>query len=310
MGLEDLPVGNRPQPKDHKLLLRFRVLQRIGSSGMAEVFKALDEIDEVHVAFKRFLPEILRDEEVVSIISDEAEKARQLQHPAICAIRAVGRAGKSLFIASELVSGCDLQELIERMRAEAISMPIPVALHIAVEVCSAIDHAHQQGVLHQNLVPRNIRVSDNGLVKVTDFGTGRAAGFLLEGKTRILKQRYGYMSPEQVRGSSIDHRSDIFALGSVLYELVTGEPAFLAQNELATLDRVRRGEVEPPSVRRAEVPFGLEAAILCALAPLPQDRWDSASHLLDELERLRDELSAHLTSEDLGAWLAGACAPC
>lgn len=306
MALESQTVGFRPQSADNKLLLRFRVLQRIGRSGMAEVFTALDEIEGVYVAFKRFLPEIVRDEEVMSIVLDEAEQGKNLSHQAICAVRAWGRAGKTQFIASELAAGRDLQQLIEQHSTKDARLPIAVALHIGIEVCSALDYAHQLGRLHQNLVPRNIRITDDGLVKVTDFGIGRAANYLLEGRTRILKRRYGYMSPEMVRGNDVDHRSDIFALGSDLYELLTGVPAFVGPNELALLDRVRRGQTEPLHRHREDIPEALQSVVMRALEPRRHARWETAEQMLGALEELRRAHCPDFGERELAAWLESA----
>lgn len=278
------------------------MLERIGSGPMAEVWQAREAGHEGSepVALKRFVPEVVRDEEVLSILFDEAMVAQALDHENICAFFELGHVKDDHFFITELVPGFDLSELSTTLKAPA---PIGPALRIARQLCRALDAGHRAGAVHGNLAPTNVRVRPDGRVVVTDFCIGRAAHFLLEGKTRALKRRYGYMAPEQVRGNPGDQRSDIFALGALLYELLTGAPAFRGANELATLDLVRRGELVPPRQRRPELPATLEDLLLGALAPDPADRPPSARQLQATLAELDADLGPGTTDEALADWL-------
>src|SRR5438105_11988709 len=193
----------------------------------------------------------------------------------------------------EYISGRDLRQLMERFRKRQQPMPLPQACLIVAEVCEALDHAHRKrdaqgralGIVHRDVSPQNVLVSFDGEVKLIDFGIAKAESRLQNTQAGILKGKFSYMSPEQVQGLPVDGRSDIFACGILLWELVCGEKLFTGESDYAVLDKVRMGLVPPPRSRNPLVPPGLEKVILKALATDPGRRYQTASELHDELVR-------------------------
>lgn len=304
--------------ESHTHIGSYKVLERLGAGGMAEVFAARapgPDLLGTLVAVKRIRPEITRDVEATSILFDEALKAQRLRHPAICEILELGQVGESHFIAMELLQGWNLGQLCLRLRGAGRKLPVAAAIRVALEISRALDHAHRAelpgehaaGVIHWDLIPQNVFVTFGGAVKVCDFAIGRAAAFLLHGRTRVLSRGFGYLAPEQVRGQAVDRRADLFSLGAILYELLTGERAFRCENDLATLDKIRRGDLAPPSGLRPEISPELDRLVAGALAADPGGRPGSAC----ELGRALRCCLAGLDQEpgDLASWLAGAFGP-
>jgi eukaryotic-like serine/threonine-protein kinase len=316
-------LSNHTEPvfqwsEGHTFIGGYRVLEQLGAGGMAEVFAARasgTDLVGTLVAIKRIRPEITQDEEAISILFDEALKAQRLTHPAICEILELGHVGESHFIAMELLRGWNLEQLGARLRGAGRRLPMVAAIHVALEICGALDHAHRAdlpgettaGVIHWGLIPQNVFVTFCGDVKVCDFAIGRAVASLLHGRTRILKRGYGYLAPEQVRGQAVDRRADLFSLGAILYELLTGERAFRGENDLATLDKIRRGELAPPSALRPEVSPELDRVVAAALAVDPGGRHASARELGRALHCCLAGLDE--APGDLESWLAEAFGP-
>lgn len=307
----------RPRSSNPKTLGSYRLLERLGEGGLGEVFVAMSSADGTGeggelVAIKRVFPEIAQDEEVLSILFEEASSAQKLRHPNISEIVELGHVGVSHFIVAEYVSGQNLEQLQSTLFHSGRVMPISAALFIIAEASSALDFAQrlahhrdapEMGLLHHDLIPQNVLVSYGGDVKVTDFSVGRSVNFLLQGRTRILKRRYGYMPPEQIRGQTVDHRSDLFSLGVLLYELLTGTRAFRGENDLTTLDRVRRGDVVSPSAIRPDISIELERVVLQALASEPDERFQLARDLRRALIRCLSKESPSYTARDLASWM-------
>jgi serine/threonine-protein kinase len=269
---------------------KYLLAERIDVGGMAEVFLARGQ-DGRPVAVKRLLPGYADDREIVTMFLDEARIAVQLDHPSIVQVRDLGRVGESYYIAMEYVAGTDLFELQARLRERGRRLPIPLAAHVAVRICAALDHAHRRrdaagrslGVVHRDVSPQNVLLSFEGEVKLIDFGIARAAHRARPGEERVLRGKLGYMSPEMARGLPVDRRSDVFAAGTVLHEMLTGERLFTGGPELAVLERVRNAEVPPPSLRNPAVPARLEKAVMRALAREVEDRTPWASDLARDL---------------------------
>jgi serine/threonine protein kinase len=298
-------------PEDLSRIGGYTLLERLGVGGMAEVFLARAPGPERPgrlVAIKRILPEITRDQEVIGILFEEALKAQRLVHPNICEILELGQIGESHFIAMEHLRGWSLAQLGTRLHRAELEVPVAAALRVAVEICRALDHAHradlpgepEPGVVHRGLTPRNVFVDCRGGVKVTDFCIGRAAASLLHGRARVLKRGFGFAAPEQVLGHAVDRRADLFSLGAILYELLTGERAFHGENDLVTLDRIRRGDLVPPSRLRPGLPVEVDRIVARALAGDPGDRYGWARDLERDLRRCLAELGP----TDVARWLA------
>src|SRR3954468_11819144 len=293
---------------------KYTLLERINVGGMAEVFKAKAfgvEGFERLVAVKRILPNIAEDEEFITMFIDEAKIAVQLQHANIAQIFDLGKVDDSYFIALEYVNGRDLRSIFDRMRSRGEALPIALACHVMMQVCEGLDYAHNkrdgQGrelhLIHRDISPQNVLIGYDGEVKLIDFGIAKAAGKASTTKAGILKGKFGYMSPEQVRGLPIDKRSDIFAVGIVLYELLTGERLFVGETDFSTLEKVRNVEIVPPSSYNNKIPQELERLMMKALARDTEDRYSNAIDLHDDLQSFLYSIGEFYSRKDLAGWM-------
>jgi eukaryotic-like serine/threonine-protein kinase len=293
---------------------KYYLLERINVGGMAEVFKAKTfgvEGFERLLAVKRILPNIAEDEEFITMFIDEAKIAVQLQHANIAQIFDLGKVDESYFIALEYVNGRDLRSIFDRMRSRGESLPIAMACWVMMQICEGLDYAHNkrdgQGrelhLIHRDISPQNVLIGYDGEVKLIDFGIAKAAGKASTTQAGILKGKFGYMSPEQVRGLPIDKRSDIFAVGIVLYELLTGERLFVGETDFSTLEKVRNVEIVPPSSYNKKIPAELERLMLKALARDPEDRYSNAIDLHDDLQSFLYSIGEFYSRKDLAGWM-------
>src|SRR4051812_7997775 len=293
---------------------KYYLLERINVGGMAEVFKAKTfgvEGFERLLAVKRILPNIAEDEEFIAMFIDEAKIAVKLQHANIAQIFYLGKVDDSFFIALEYVHGRDLRSIFDRMRNRAESLPISMACYVTMQVCEGLDYAHNKrdaqgrelNLVHRDISPQNVLIGYEGEVKLIDFGIAKAAGKASKTQAGILKGKFGYMSPEQVRGLPIDKRSDIFAVGIVLYELLTGERLFIGESDFSTLEKVRNVEIQPPSSYNKKIPDELERIVLKALAKDPEDRYQNAIDLHDDLQAFLHTIGGFYSRKDLAAWM-------
>lgn len=274
---------------------KYLLLERINIGGMAEVFRAKTfgvEGFERIVAIKRILPNLVEDEEFVTMFIDEARIAVQLNHPSIAQIYELGKHGDHYYIAMEFLASRDLRLILDRLKEQERIMPISQAAFIATKICEALDYAHRKrdpggtpmNIIHRDVSPQNILVSFEGDVKMIDFGIAKAANRASKTQVGVLKGKFAYMSPEQVRGLPIDRRSDVFAVGIVLYEMLTGERLFIAESDFSTLQKVRDAVVETPTRFNQNIPSELEHIILRALAREVVDRFQWASELSEALQ--------------------------
>src|SRR5262245_28799380 len=242
---------------------------------------------------------------------DEAKIAVQLNHANIAQIFDLGVVDGSYFIALEHVHGRDLRAIFERCRAKAEPMPVAQACFVVMKMCEGLDYAHnkrdaaghEMNLVHRDVSPQNVLVSFEGEVKIIDFGIAKAAGKVGKTQAGILKGKFGYMSPEQVRGLPIDRRSDIFSTGIVLYELLTNERLFVGETDFSTLEKVRNVEILPPSTYNRKIPDELERIVLNALARDMDDRYSNAIDLHDELQAFVYTAGEFYSRKDLAAWM-------
>ena len=276
---------------------RYQLLERIASGGMADVFKARmvgEEGFEKIVAIKRILPHLATNEGFITMFVDEAKLAAQLTHNNIIQIFELGKVDAWHYIAMEYVDGKDLRSIVKMGRDRAFPLPDALALFIAARIASALDYAHRRvapdgrelHLVHRDVSPQNILISSEGDIKLCDFGVAKAATKVGTTISGALKGKLQYMSPEQAWGKGIDRRSDIFSLGAVLFEMLTGHQLFEGENDLAVLDRVRAAEVVAPSTLAPEIPPEIDAIVRKALAREPQNRYENASDLEKELSSL------------------------
>jgi len=273
---------------------RYRLLERLGVGGMAEVFLAREPAGGL-VAVKRLLPTAAEERELVELFLAEARLGSALQHRAIVRVLEAGREETGWYLALEWVAGRDLLALQARLAGRAERLAPALAAFVAGEVCGALDHAHRApgadgrplGLVHRDVSPRNVLCSWEGAVKLADFGIAGAGG-PASGAGRGLRGPTRYLSPEQAGGGPVGPRSDVFSLGAVLHELLTGQRFQGA------------AEAGPPSRSNPAVPPGLDAVVLGALARDPEARTPSAAHLAGALRPFADREGARSLARLLG----------
>ncbi len=293
---------------------KYLLLDRVNVGGMAEVFKAKAfgvEGFERLVAVKRILPSIAEDADFIEMFIDEAKIAVQLTHANIAQIFDLGRVSESYFIALEYVHGKDLRTIFDRARKRGEPLPVPMACFNIMKVCEGLAYAHDKKdatgrdlhLVHRDVSPQNVLISYDGEVKLIDFGIAKAAGKASKTQAGILKGKFGYMSPEQVRGLPLDRRSDVFAVGIVLYELLTGERLFVGETDFSTLEKVRNVEIMPPSTYNRRIPDELEQIVLKALSKDVDDRYQTAMDLHDDLQSFMYTSGNFFARKDLAAYM-------
>jgi len=288
---------------------RYRLVELLGQGGMATIFRAHDNQLNRDVAVKLLRPEYGRDPDFGSRFRQEAQNAASLNHPNIVSVYDYGQDAAGPFIVMELVEGEDLATIIRRSGA----LPPRQAARIVAEAARALQAAHANGIVHRDVKPGNILISRIGTVKVTDFGIARAvaeAQMTLPGTTLGSVH---YFSPEQARGEQATSASDIFSLGIVLYELLTGRRPWEGDSAAAVAMARLAGPVPDPTTVRAGIPPDLAAIDRRALATEPVDRWGSAANLAAALEAFLSgaaipELGAIGGATTVGGGAAGAAA--
>ena len=254
---------------------------------MAEVFLAVQsglQGFEKYLAIKRIRPHLCGEEAFVRMFLNEAKLAAQLQHPNVVQIFDLGRIGESYFIAMEYISGRDMSRVVPRAEKLGIQFPIEYALAVANSVLDGLSYAHAKTdafgkpltIVHRDITPENIMVGWNGNVKILDFGIAKATSQTDQTRAGEIKGKLSYMSPEQAMGKTLDERSDVFSLGIVLYEWITGYRMFTGENEMAILKSIIEGKIYPPSYFREDVPESLEEILMKALAKDRDERYQSA----------------------------------
>jgi eukaryotic-like serine/threonine-protein kinase len=263
---------------------RYRLEARIGSGGMAEVYRGLDPVLNRTVAIKTLLPQFARDAGFVQRFRREAQAAARLNHPNIVGVYDSGADDSTPWIVMEFVEGRTLAEFLAGGRK-----PAPMqAAEIAGRIAEALSAAHAQGVIHRDVKPGNVMVTRDGVVKVMDFGIARMIGTdATAPQTSAVMGTASYLSPEQAQGGPVDARSDIYSLGVVLYELLTGRPPFTGESPVAIAwKQVNENPVPPSSINR-EVPPALDAVVMKALSKNPANRYQTAQEMAQDLERMR-----------------------
>jgi serine/threonine protein kinase len=308
--------GSAPRAKR---LGRYEVLGHLAHGGMAELLLARAtglEGFARHVVVKRIHPEQARDERYVAMFLDEARLAASLHHHNIVQVHDVGEDDGEYFLAMEYVHGKDVREILRHLALAGAQPPLEHVLAIATAVASGLHHAHEMlgpdrrplDIIHRDVSPANILVGYDGNVKIVDFGIARsrrdeARMRRLVTQSGQLKGKVAYLSPEQCRGQHLDRRSDIFALGIVMFELVTVRRLFRAEGDFAKMQQIVSGEIIPPSQFRADMPRELEAIIVKCLALDPASRYQTADELRVALDAFAIASGMRTSATALGDYM-------
>ncbi|HWN41321.1 MAG TPA: protein kinase, partial [Thermoanaerobaculia bacterium] len=293
---------------------QYTLLEKIAAGGMAEVWKARMrgvEGFQKTVAIKKILPHMTDNSEFVGMFIDEAKLAAQLSHPNIVHIYDLGKIGRDYYIAMEYVEGKDLRSLMNAGRRKGVQMPLGLALFIAARLASALDYAHRKrdfedremGLVHRDVSPQNVLLSLEGDVKLCDFGIAKAVSKAGQTQMGALKGKLQYMSPEQAWGRAVDARSDLFSLGSVLYEMLTGDRLFTGDTEISVLESVRQGQIRSTRQTDPSIPVEVDEIVARALAYDPQSRFASAGEMKQKIELVLHSLGLSPDPTDLAAWV-------
>jgi eukaryotic-like serine/threonine-protein kinase len=269
---------------------RYLVERLLGSGGMAQVYLVHDEVLDRQVALKILRDQYAEDEEFVQRFRREARSAASLSHPNIVSIYDQGRSEEgAYYIAMEYVPGGTLKERIRR----EVALTPGAAAGVALQIADALSEAHEKGVIHRDIKPQNVLVTEKGDVKVTDFGIARAAASASSGATATgtVLGTVDYMSPEQARAESVGTQSDLYSLGVVLYEMLTGTLPYEAESPIGTAMKHATEPTRSPREVNPSIPEPLAILTTKLLAKDPEDRYASAAALSEDLERVRSSLS-------------------
>ncbi len=293
---------------------RYELLKRLAVGGMAELYLARStgiEGFEKLVALKRILPQYATNDEFVNMFLDEARLSATLQHANIAQVYDIGQTPEGLFFTMEYVHGKDVRDLLKRSVRRAQPIPLAHSLSIIAGAAAGLHAAHEKhgpdgrplGVVHRDVSPANVLVSYDGCVKLIDFGVAKAARNNSQTRVGTLKGKIAYMAPEQCLGEPVDRRSDLFALGIVLYELTCGRRLFQGETEFAIMKRIVGEDAPPPSQVCADYPPGLEAIVRKALARDPAARYQNAQDLQLAIESFARLHGLVLSAVRLGGYM-------
>jgi serine/threonine-protein kinase len=273
---------------------RYQVIERIDAGGMAEVFKAnstsLQGFQKL-VAIKRVLPSLTKNERFIRMFLDEAKVSLHLSHTNCVQVFDLGIAEGAYFIVMEFVDGTNLKNIIEELRKRNEQLPVEQVVYITIEICRGLAHAHGKrdhegrplDIVHRDISPPNILVSREGEVKITDFGLAKAKSQVETTDPGVVKGKFGYLSPEAAHGEAVDARTDIFAVGILIWEMLAGRRLFLGKTDYDTLKQVQQANVQSITDLRADVPHQLDHIILRALARDPRQRYQTVRELGQDL---------------------------
>lgn len=262
---------------------RYEILELIGTGGMAVVYKARCHRLNRLVAIKILKDEYTQDAEFRRRFHAESQAVAMLNHPNIVSVYDVSTDGDADYIVMELVDGITLKQYMER-RGGYLNWK--ESLHFAMQIAKALEHAHNQGIVHRDIKPHNVMILKNGSAKVTDFGIAR----IMSSQNTLTREALGsvhYISPEQAKGGRVDNRSDLYSLGVVMYEMLTGRPPYDGESPVAVALQHINGNAPMPSTLNPNIPGGLEQIIMRAMSADPAQRYASASAMLYDLEEFR-----------------------
>jgi len=284
----------------------YKIIEKLGAGGMGQVYKAKDTKLDRFVALKFLTSDLIQDPEAKERFIHEAKAASALDHPNICGIHAIEEFEGQQFIDMEFVEGRTIGALLKDKELSLKSV-----LEIAIQIGEGLNAAHKKGVVHRDLKPDNIMLTAEGVVKITDFGLAKLIGASKLTKSHSTLGTFFYMSPEQAQGTEIDHRSDIFSSGAVLYEMVTGRRPFRGEHEAAIIYSLLNDTLEPLARYKANVPYELQRVVDKALTKDKSLRYQHVDEMTADLRRVQQEESrnvATVAKKPKAAWIVAACA--
>ena len=261
---------------------RYELLEKIGDGGMAVVYKGKDRLLNRYIAIKILRPEFTKDSTFVENFKRESQAAAGLTHPNIVGVYDVGREGNINYIVMELIEGRTLNDII----AEEAPMDYKRVIDITKQVAAALKVAHKNKIIHRDVKPHNIMITNDGVVKLADFGIARAVNDATLSTGSKIVGSVHYFSPEQARGNYVDERSDIYSLGIVMYEMLTGQVPFDGDNPVTVALKHINEEITPPSELVSGIPPALERAVMKATNKYQTNRYNSAEELIEELDNI------------------------
>ncbi|MEN0064663.1 MAG: serine/threonine-protein kinase [Myxococcota bacterium] len=299
---------------------KYQILERIATGATAEIYKArLEGVGGFQRTFaiKRILPNLSRNEEYVGMLVEEAKVAGLLSHANIVQIVDLGQVDGMWYIAMEYVDGRDLGAVLDRSQRKGTRLPVPHCVFVTLELLKGLEYAHTRevmkggrpvslNIIHRDITPPNVLLSFQGEVKLTDFGIARASLKAMGTVNGIMKGRYDYMSPEQASGApDLDQRSDLFSVGALLYEMLTGQHPFRGASEQETIARIKAGTYLPVSQLRPDVPASLERVIEKALVTDRSKRYGTATDFKEALDKFFHESGFIFTHTTLASYVQG-----
>lgn len=290
---------------------RYRPLFKLDSGGMAEVYVAEAESMagfKKKVAIKRILPELLKDDKFIRMFLDEARLSLHLNHANIVQVFDIGKSSSTYFIVMEFVEGPNLKSILQYFSRKRVLMPVHLVVWLLNEILKGLDYAHSLrdpetgrtlGIVHRDISPPNILMSWNGEVKLTDFGLAKATTQLESTDPGVVKGKFSYLSPEAASGQDVDQRADIFAVGILGYEMLTGRRLFLGESDYQTVEQVRRAKIPSIIGQNAEVTPELEQILLRSLHVDPAQRYQEARDFADDLLAFLFSRSLKVSARDV-----------
>ncbi|MDB4995323.1 MAG: Serine/threonine protein kinase [Myxococcaceae bacterium] len=296
---------------------RYRVVEKLESGGMAEVFRAESEGLQgfkKQVAIKRVLPHLSEKKKFISMFLDEARLSAHLSHSNCVQVFDIGVGDNAYFIVMEFVDGANLKAIAESLRKAGRDFPVEAAIFIAHEICKGLSYAHElkdpQGndlfIVHRDMSPPNVLVTKYGEIKIVDFGLAKANSQLERSEPGIIKGKFSYLSPEAALGQDVDARTDIFAVGIILWELLCGQRLFLGETDFQTVKKVQQAVIPPVSQFNKKVAPELEKIVNKTLARDPKDRYQTARDLGRDLAKYMFALAKPVSSFEIESLVQGA----
>jgi serine/threonine protein kinase len=292
---------------------RYHVVSKIARGGMAEIFLALQKGEEGFqkpVVLKRILPSLAADPKFVRMFVDEAHIASTLNHSNLVQVLDLGKSGDQYFLVLEFVDGWSLEQIRRRALQAKLKLTIPLALGVVGALCRGLAYVHTRersgkplSIVHRDVTPQNVLISQQGEVKLADFGIAKAVGKSERSATGVIKGKFAYMSPEQSEAKPLDARSDLFSVGTLLYLLVTGKKPFDGPTDADVLMQVRRARPDKPSTVVRDLNPDVERLINRALRADPGKRWQSAEQMADKIDAILVKLGQPSGPAPLKRWL-------